>query len=270
MIIRAGAAGIAHAAYHAGAALPTDPDQHFLVNRAVIDAIIDAADLRAGSFVAELGAGAGTVAARMPPEARMDLIELDPILCDGLRARFLSCPNVRVCCEDALAVLEDGRERYDVIFSNLPAELTPRVLDALAAASRVGANALDARPQPSPRRQTPPRVAIVAAPASLDLSPWKGQLDLSPIATARDDDFDPPQPFETIYLRVTQRKGMANPSRETVDASRESCGKQTVRPPRQQARFSPRTWGSHKTPRGRPTGPRKAAPGRGQQRNQQR
>lgn len=192
---------------HAGAALPADPDQHFLVNRAVIDTIIAAADLRADSVVTELGAGAGTVAALMPPVARLDLIELDPVLCDVLTARFSSQQNARVRCEDALDVLAREHACYDAIFSNLPAELTPRALDALAAAARVGANALDARPQPSLRRQTPPRVAIVAAPASLDLSPWRKALDLSPIATAQGDDFDPPQPFETIYLRVRLRHG---------------------------------------------------------------
>lgn len=190
---------------HAGAALPADPDQHFLVNRTVIDTLIASSDLRAESHVAELGAGAGTVAALMPAVARLDLIELDPALCDVLTARFSSRQNVRVRCEDALDVLAREHACYDAIFSNLPAELTPRALDALAAAARVGAKALDVRPRPQRQRQ--PRVAIVAAPASLDLSPWATRLNLSPIATAQGDDFDPPQPFETIYLRVRPHHG---------------------------------------------------------------
>lgn len=191
---------------HAGAALPADPDQHFLVNRAVIDTLMAAADLRAESHVAELGAGAGTVAALMPPVARLDLIELDPALCDVLTARFSSRQNVRVRCEDALDVLAREHACYDAIFSNLPAELTPRALDALAATMADSTeNVLDARPRPQRQRQ--PRVAIVAAPASLDLSPWRKVLNLSPIATAQGDDFDPTQPFETIYLRVRPRHG---------------------------------------------------------------
>lgn len=183
---------------------PLDPDQHFLVNRAKIDVLLDAADLRAESVVAELGAGKGTVAARVPPLARLDLIELDPALCNVLRERFTARADVHVRCEDALLVLARERASYDVILSNLPASLTPQVLDALASGA---GDASTSRPRifigAAPRDR--PRTAIVAAPSSLELSSWGHQLDISPIATAEGADFDPPQPFITRFVRVLRR-----------------------------------------------------------------
>lgn len=160
-----------------------DPDQHFLVNPRIIDAVAAAAGLRPGDRVVELGAGAGTVAARLAPAASLDLVELDPGLCARLRNRFARRWDVHVRCGDALEVL--ARERFDVIVSNLPAQLSGTVLDALSRADF--------------------RRAVVAVPASLDLSPWRGRLSLACVARARDADFDPSQPFETFYLAVARR-----------------------------------------------------------------
>ena len=157
-----------------------DPDQHFLVNPRIIDAVAAAAGMRDGDRVAELGAGAGTVAARFPPVAALDLVELDPGLCARLRERFDRRAGTHILCEDALQTI--ARARYDVIVSNLPADLTPAVLDALAGIRF--------------------RAAVVAAPAELDLAPWRDRLRIEPVATAAGADFDPPQPFETVYLAV--------------------------------------------------------------------
>lgn len=158
-----------------------DPDQHFLVNVRIIDEVLRAAGMRPGDRVAELGAGAGTVAARIPAAiAPLDLIELDPALCALLRERLGSRPGARIRCEDALRAI--GRDRYDIIVSNLPAYLTPAVLDDLARARF--------------------RAAVVAAPAQLDLGPWRDRLRIEPVATAEGSDFDPPQPFRTVYLAV--------------------------------------------------------------------
>lgn len=215
-------------------------DQHFLVNRAVVAALLDAAGPRAESVVAELGAGRGTVAAWMPPVAHLDLIELDPALCRVLRERFATRADVRVRCEDAIAVLSRECASYDVMLSNLPASLTPQVLDLLASSmegarsgclnviaststigisvaadntSTIGISpAADSSSSsgnsPTAANALPnsrPRTAIVAAPASLDLSPWEHSLDISPVAMAEGDDFDPPQPFATRFVRVARR-----------------------------------------------------------------
>lgn len=160
-----------------------DPDQHFLVNPEVIDAVAGAAGMRSGDRAAELGAGAGTVAARLPPVASLDLVELDPGLCARLRRRFAGRRGVRVRCGDALESI--ARDRFDVIISNLPAQLSGRVLDALSRADF--------------------RRAVVAVPASLDLSPWRDRLSLAFVASAEGADFDPPQPFGTAYLAVERR-----------------------------------------------------------------
>ena len=63
-------------------------DQHFLCNPEKIARLVDAAGIREGDRVAELGAGVGTVAAEVPEEASLTLVELDPALCARLRERF--------------------------------------------------------------------------------------------------------------------------------------------------------------------------------------
>ena len=197
-------------------------DQHFLCNPAKIAQLIDAADIREEDRVAELGAGVGTVAAQVPEEASLTLVELDPLLCARLRERFAKRGNVRVIRGDALGFLAGARRggptpdepahdapvpdcpapdgsapdgptpgepTPDVIISNLPAGLTPRVLDALAA--------LDFR------------VAIVAARQGEDLTNWEDRLRFEAVETLEPDDFSPRQPFASEVVRITRQSGRA-------------------------------------------------------------
>lgn len=166
-----------------------DLDQHFLCNPAKISQLIGAADIREGDRVVELGAGVGTVAAQVPEEASLTLVELDPTLCARLRERFAKRGNVRVAQGDALEFLARAREGKgepapDVIISNLPAELTPRVLDAL--------EGLDFR------------VAVVATRQGEDLASWEDRLHIERVATLEPDDFSPRQPFASEVVRITR------------------------------------------------------------------
>lgn len=160
-------------------------DQHFLCNPEKIARLVDAAGIREGDRVAELGAGVGTVAAEVPEEASLTLVELDPALCARLRERFAKREGVRVVRGDALAYLagaKAGDETPDVIISNLPAELTSRVLDALAGMRF--------------------RTAVVAVRTGQDLAPWEGRLEVEAVETLEPGDFSPRQPFASEVIRV--------------------------------------------------------------------
>ena len=118
-----------------GAVLPTSA-------RAVRD-MLDLADLSGARSVVELGAGTGVyttqILARLPADARLVALEIDPRLVDLLRERFAD-ERLQVACDSA-ENLEAylGGDRADVIVSGLPftslgETLTGRILDRVHAA----------------------------------------------------------------------------------------------------------------------------------------
>lgn len=153
-------------------------EQHFLTSPARLAALAAAAAPRPHERVLELGAGAGTVAAALPPCRRV-LVELDPALAAALRRRF---PDAEVLERDALTVLED--RPFDVLLSNLPHAYSQAVLDAL------------------PGRTF--RVALVAVRAGQSLTRPTG-LRIGSLGRLEGSDFDPPQPFASELLRVEPR-----------------------------------------------------------------
>ena len=162
-----------------------DLDQHFLQNPEKIARLVSAAGVQPDDRVAELGAGVGSVAAHVPPTRELALVELDPALCARLRERFAARAEAHVVQADAIAMLRERPDLADVVISNLPAELTPRMLDALAAARF--------------------RVAVVAVRAGDDLSPWGGALSIEAVETLAGADFSPAQAFDSEVVRVSRR-----------------------------------------------------------------
>lgn len=158
-----------------------DLDQHFLTNPAKIDALLAAADIGPHDRVAELGAGIGSVAARMPSCEELTLVELDPSLCTRLRERFAESERVRVVQADAIAWLGRQGTTLDVVVSNLPAQLTDRVLATLA--------------------RTPHRSAVVSMKQG-ECPTIPEELELRPVCTLEEDDFEPRQPFATTVCSV--------------------------------------------------------------------
>ena len=76
--------------------------QHFLEDRSVIDAIIEAADLNADDTVVEVGPGRGALTDDLVERAgRVLLLEFDEDLADRLAFEYESNPNVRVLNVDA-------------------------------------------------------------------------------------------------------------------------------------------------------------------------
>ncbi|MBT4126474.1 MAG: ribosomal RNA small subunit methyltransferase A [Chloroflexi bacterium] len=76
--------------------------QHFLEDRSVIDAIIEAADLRPEDTVVEVGPGRGALTSDLVERAgRVLLLEFDEDLADRLAFKYESNHNVRVLNVDA-------------------------------------------------------------------------------------------------------------------------------------------------------------------------
>lgn len=76
--------------------------QHFLEDRSVIDAIIEAADLNSDDTVVEVGPGRGALTGDLIERAgRVLLLEFDEDLADRLAFKYESNPNVRVLNVDA-------------------------------------------------------------------------------------------------------------------------------------------------------------------------
>ena len=101
-------------------------DQHFLVDSDKLRRIIAAAEIMPTDRVLEIGAGVGTVARELPPRAKVTLVELDSRLIEPLQA---AVPAAEIVQGDALELLHVIP--FDVLISNLPHEVTLRVLRVL-------------------------------------------------------------------------------------------------------------------------------------------
>lgn len=159
-------------------------EQYFLTSTQKLGALVQAAGIRTGDRVLELGSGGGTVAAALTlytSRCTLMLVELDSRLAQALRVRF---PEATVLEEDALSVLE--RHEAEVILSNLPHTLTEGVLRRLS-------------------RKTFRR-ALIAVHENDDvqqLARVAEGLNLKFLFTLNEHDFTPPQPFRSKLILAT-------------------------------------------------------------------
>jgi 16S rRNA (adenine1518-N6/adenine1519-N6)-dimethyltransferase len=121
----------------AGARPARSKGQNFLIQPAVADRIVAAAELACGDVVIEIGPGLGILSERIAhhPIQSLDLIELDPRLAAALRARFDAAPKVRVLQSDFLK-FELGaiaRDRAVKVVGNLPFNAAGAILRKLCA-----------------------------------------------------------------------------------------------------------------------------------------
>ena len=103
--------------------------QHFLVDTAVVDAILQAIRPAGGDTLVEIGPGLGAITAPLLAQAgQLHLIELDRDLARSLRQRYANAPTVVVHEADALhfdfAKLGDGLR----IVGNLPYNISTPLL----------------------------------------------------------------------------------------------------------------------------------------------
>jgi 16S rRNA (adenine1518-N6/adenine1519-N6)-dimethyltransferase len=79
--------------------------QHFLIDPAVIDRMITAAQIRPGDTILEIGPGLGVLSNKLAElAARLSLVEVDTVLADRLRERFTGNDRVQVITADFLTL----------------------------------------------------------------------------------------------------------------------------------------------------------------------
>jgi 16S rRNA (adenine1518-N6/adenine1519-N6)-dimethyltransferase len=174
--------------------------QNFLVADEVYDDIIGAAALTPTATVLEVGAGLGTLTARLAERAgRVVAVEVDTRLAPLLQQRFATRANVTVVAADILRrpPAHLGLEPPYQVVANIPYYLTSALLKLL----------LTGRPQPTSltllvQREVAAR--IVAAPGSMSLLALSVQLYGQPrlVRTISPDAFLPPPAVSSALLTV--------------------------------------------------------------------
>lgn len=109
--------------------------QNFLIDRNILDAIIEASGVGAGDKVLEIGPGLGVLTeALLERGARVTAIEKDSRLASRLAEALGNPPGLRVIEADALEIDRDAllAERFSACISNLPYSVGTRILLDLA------------------------------------------------------------------------------------------------------------------------------------------
>jgi 16S rRNA (adenine1518-N6/adenine1519-N6)-dimethyltransferase len=106
--------------------------QHFLVDEAILETILEAAELSSQDIVVEVGPGLGVLTTELARQAgKVIAVELDDKLASILKRRLASLGNVEVVNADilkvSLAQLLGGNSSYKVV-ANLPYYITSPIL----------------------------------------------------------------------------------------------------------------------------------------------
>lgn len=111
--------------------------QHFLIEPAVVQRIVEATHIGPDETVVEVGPGTGVLTARLIECAgQVIAVEIDRRLVASLRQRFHGTPNLRVVQGDILRFDWDGlikqqSDRCLVVIGNLPYQITSPILEIL-------------------------------------------------------------------------------------------------------------------------------------------
>jgi 16S rRNA (adenine1518-N6/adenine1519-N6)-dimethyltransferase len=122
-----------------GVRAATSLGQRFLVDRRVLAAIVDAAELSAADDVVEVGPGPGVLTAALAQRARsVTTVEIDARMVRLLEETLADRPNVNVVRADALAVdvFALGPRPPTRIVANLPYRITTPLLERFLSDSR--------------------------------------------------------------------------------------------------------------------------------------
>jgi 16S rRNA (adenine1518-N6/adenine1519-N6)-dimethyltransferase len=182
--------------------------QHFLVDSAVIDAIVRAIDARPGEHVVEIGPGLGALTGPLRSSgAKLTLIELDR----DLAARWRAADDVQLVQADVLevdfAALARGAGQPLRVVGNLPYNIsTPILFHLLAFAPHVVDQHLMLQKEVVDR--------IAAPPAGRDygrlsvMLQWRYEIE--PLFDVPAAAFDPPPRVESSVLRMVPRRAPAS------------------------------------------------------------
>lgn len=109
--------------------------QNFLIDRNILDIIVNTAEIQPAECVLEIGPGLGVVTEELLARARTVVaVEIDSRLCAYLGERFKAAANLQLICGDALdldlsALPDAGHQK---VVANLPYSVASRVLVNLA------------------------------------------------------------------------------------------------------------------------------------------
>jgi 16S rRNA (adenine1518-N6/adenine1519-N6)-dimethyltransferase len=115
-----------------GVRAATSLGQRFLVDRLVLQAILEAAELSEADDVLEVGPGPGVLTAKLAERARsVTAVEIDERMVAVLRDTLAGRDNVRIVRADALAVdlFAAGERRPTRIVANVPYQITTPLLE---------------------------------------------------------------------------------------------------------------------------------------------
>lgn len=97
-------------------------DQHFLIDAAALDEIVDSAQLEPSDVVLEIGGGIGNLSERIAPRvSKLIIIELDPEMIHILKSRLAVYENVEIIQGNVMDIdLSKLQLRFNKIVANLP------------------------------------------------------------------------------------------------------------------------------------------------------
>ena len=182
--------------------------QHFLIDEAVLQHILSAAELSPGEIVVEVGPGLGVLTEALARHgARVIAVELDAKLVALLKKRLAGFPDVKIVHADILRVtpqqlLQDNVAAGEVVrgykvIANLPYYITSPVLSHF----------LEADPRPSKMVvmvQKEVGEAVAAAPGKMRLLSVKAQFYSRPaiVSYVPAASFYPPPKVDSVILRL--------------------------------------------------------------------
>lgn len=182
--------------------------QHFLVDKAVLECILSAAELSHRDIVVEVGPGLGILTEELAKRAaKVIAVELDSKLVDILRKRLTPHPNVKIIHADILKVtpgqlLQNNLTATELargykVIANLPYYITSPVLRHF----------LEAQLRPSQMVvmvQKEVGEAIAATPGKMSLLSVRTQFYSKPtiISYVPASSFHPPPKVESVILRM--------------------------------------------------------------------
>ena len=182
--------------------------QHFLVDEAVLERILSAAEVSPGDIVVEIGPGLGILTEWLAKVgARVIAVELDSKLVTLLKKRLAAFPDVKIIHADILKVTP-----RQLLQNNLPASELGRGYKVIAnlpyyITSPVLRHFLEAQPQPSEMVvmvQKEVGEAIAATPGKMSLLSVKTQFYSKPviISYVPAANFYPPPKVDSVILRL--------------------------------------------------------------------
>ncbi len=105
-------------------------DQHFMVDKNMLERIYETANIQPGESICEIGGGAGALTDYLiQGDNSVTVIEKDPYYANLLKEKYAEWPNVNIIEGDALNY---DYSNYDRVVANLPYTITEPLLINLA------------------------------------------------------------------------------------------------------------------------------------------